>query len=290
MNYILNILMGFILFCGISASIGVMEFGNNPNIKITCLPGDTPVRSVTFDSCDRLKSLYSDGTVKLWNIKTGECEAAFVNQGNWATAVAFSPDGIFIASGHANGTIELCNVRTKKIENTFWGHNDFVSAVAFSSDGKFIVSGSWDKTVKLWDLEKKAFKYTFVGHNYPVQAVAFSPNGRLIASGAKDGTVRLWNVKTKECVCWTTHTKFEEHLPATSIAFNKDGAWIGVGLENGTIVVYKDTFAQEQIFALAQAMHLRLGDESSAQSLTPDVLKHIYENLGVMPWETVFGR
>jgi WD40 repeat protein len=293
MNNITKILRALSFLSGINLSVGAMEFDTNPNIKITYLPGNAPVRLMEFDSLDRLKAFHSDGTVKLWNVDTENCEDIIFDQDNWATAVDFSPDGQFIASGHANGSIDLYNVKTKSHVNTFWGHKNLVSAVAFSSDGRFIASGSWDNTVKLWDLEnKKSIDVLFdkLGHNDRVNTVAFSPNGRIIASGSDDGTVILWNIYNKKFnYCFIHKDKSGGPVAVTAVAFNKNGTRIAVGLSEGMVEVYTDFFALVRIEALAHAQNSSLDVELPTQALDAYILQLIYENLYLKPWETVFG-
>src|SRR5208283_1469174 len=63
-------------------------------------------------------------------------------------SLAFSPDGIFLASG---GTYaRLWDVASGNLRQTLEGHDLVVKSVAFSPDGKLLASGSEDKTIKLW--------------------------------------------------------------------------------------------------------------------------------------------
>jgi len=71
--------------------------------------------------------------------------------------VAFSPDGLWVASGGEDHTVKLWNAQTGELIRTFRGHSGIVSRVAFSfgPDGKRLASASFDNTVKLWDLGAK---------------------------------------------------------------------------------------------------------------------------------------
>ncbi len=94
--------------------------------------GET-LQALGFDSADEL----------LANI---EKRSSFI-------AVAFSPDGRFLASASDDNTVKLWNVQGKALLHTFEGHSDSVSSVAFSPDGRFLASASRDRTVKLWNVE-----------------------------------------------------------------------------------------------------------------------------------------
>ena len=62
-------------------------------------------------------------------------------------SVAFSPDGLLIASGSYDG-VRLWDVQTGKEIRRLEGHTDSVMSVTFSPDGRLIASGGWDETVR----------------------------------------------------------------------------------------------------------------------------------------------
>jgi WD40 repeat protein len=82
---------------------------------------DSWVRSVAFSSdSETLISGSDDRTVKLWNVRTGECLKRLEDltlkeqeaHKDWVRSVAFSPQGNILASGSKDGTIKLWDVKT----------------------------------------------------------------------------------------------------------------------------------------------------------------------------------
>ena len=77
------------------------------------------------------------------------------------SSVAFSPNGMLLASGSDNGTMKLWDVATRESIATLKGHTEYVRSVAFSPDGTLLASGSDDGTVKLWDVvTRERYRHT----------------------------------------------------------------------------------------------------------------------------------
>ncbi len=113
--------------------------------------------------------------------------------GPTATAVAVSPDGRLVASGHVGGVIRLWNSETGVELRQVAAHDDRVYSLDFSPDGTRLVSGGLDFSVRVFDVATLEQVLELRGHEDSLRDVAFSPDGTQIASCGSDGTVRLWD-------------------------------------------------------------------------------------------------
>ncbi len=154
-------------------------------------------------------------------------------------AVAFSPDGCYLASGDFNGDIRLWDARTHQLRSILRGHTNWVRAVTFSPDSRTLASGGFDCTIRLWDVNTGECLRTFADRTQAIRSLAFSPDGNILVSssddilvsGSDNGTVRLWAVNTGECL-----QKFAESTEAVySVAFSPDGQTIASGDANSSI-------------------------------------------------------
>ncbi len=133
-------------------------------------------------------------------------------------AVAFSPDGLILASGSKDKTIQVWDLATGKSIRTFPGDSSTVWSVAFDSDGRRLVTGTGFWRVALWDLQTGQLIRN-LDHAASVWSVAISRDGQLIASGSGDKTTKIWNATNGNLIYnLPDHTDF-----VYSVAFSPDG-------------------------------------------------------------------
>jgi WD40 repeat protein len=114
-------------------------------------------------------------------------------------AVAFSPDGKFLATASSRGVIRLWDGARLRLLAVLSGHPEAVNDLEFSPDGKLLASAGQDGTLRLWAVPGGALRKTIEGPGgMPLFAVAFTPDGaRLVTAGAA-GRIVVWDAQDGE--------------------------------------------------------------------------------------------
>jgi WD40 repeat protein/class 3 adenylate cyclase len=148
--------------------------------------------------------------------------------------IAWSPNGLMLASPSLDKTIRLWDTMTGECLRTLIGHKGGVNSVGFDPEGRILASGSDDKTIKLWEPENGRLLRTMDGHNGTVYGVAFNPSGSILASGSGDQTVKLWDpISGKHLRTLKGHQN-----PVCSIAFDPTGHTLASGSDDKTIKLW----------------------------------------------------
>ena len=172
-----------------------------------------------------------DGTVRLWDVRTGNCLSILEGHNHWVWSVAFSPDGRILASGSRDRTIKLWEVSTCQCLKTLTGHSQQIRTVAFSGDGKTLASGSDDQSIRLWNQHTGETLRILQGHTSWISCIAFSPDTYLLASGSEDQSVRLWETHTNLCL-----KSLQGHSNGVwSVAFDPQGTTLASGSQDRII-------------------------------------------------------
>ncbi len=137
--------------------------------------------------------------------------------------IAFSPDGLVMASGSYDKTVRLWDLTDSSVLATLHGHQDQVFRVAFSPDGKSLASCSGDGTVIIWNVGTQEKRMVLVGHRDPIIDVAYSADGSLIATAGSH--IQLW--KQGHEVWSTPHSQ-----SFFSIAFSPDQKTLACGTKD----------------------------------------------------------
>jgi eukaryotic-like serine/threonine-protein kinase len=143
-----------------------------------------------------LASTGRDGVqIDLWDTRTFQPSTRLTGHTDFVHSVAFSADGLLLASCGADRTVRVWDVTSAKCLSILSGHTDEVFSAVFHPDGTRLASGGRDRAVWLWDLTTGQDVARLEGHTNYIYSLAFSPDGTSLVSGSGDRTVRIWNTE-----------------------------------------------------------------------------------------------
>ena len=169
----------------------------------------------------------SDGTVRLWDISSGDEVQQFTGHNGVVSGAVFLPDGQHIMTYGADGTVREWLISTGQEVRQIPKHQGIVLSLAVSHDGRFILTSDQildltsdnSGSAYLWDADTYELIREFNGHSASINDVKFSPNDEFILTGSWDNTARLWDVATGELV-----QQFEGHGGCfCKVQFTSDG-------------------------------------------------------------------
>ena len=190
--------------------------------------------SITSDGRHAVSGSW-DGTLRVWELKTGRCLRVLKGHSDIVNTVTLTPDGRYVVSGSNDKTIRLWEPETGRCIRTMKGHAINILSVSISSDGRYAISGGEGETLEFWELGTGSCKSTMRGHTSFVNSVALTPDGRYAVSGGIDRVLRLWEPESGRCMC-----TMEGHTRAVlSVALTPDGRYAISGSEDKTMRVWE---------------------------------------------------
>ncbi len=178
-----------------------------------------------------------DGSVRVWDVRTGLSTMRLSSPQQYVRVVAFDPTGAMLASAGgydagSGGAITVWESTTGRELNTFRVHGG-ARALAFADRDVLAGNDRWhDHAVVLWDAPGGQEVGRLVGHTQAILGVTTTSSGDLLASASADGTVRVWHVATR----LLAHIFHAGDTEVHSVSFSPTGTLIAAGLGNGVVM------------------------------------------------------
>jgi len=185
-----------------------------------------------------LASAHQGGTVRIWDVATGEFLQELDGHTDYVWSVAFSPDGRHFASGSSDYTVYVWDAAMGALLRQLDGHTACVRVVAFSADGHRLASGSDDCTVCVWDTATGVCVQK-LRHDASVRSVVFSLDSYYLTSAsvsASTSAFTSWNAIHVWDFAKGSHIiqkrlGYNPHTP--NISFSADGSVLSVEAPRG---------------------------------------------------------
>jgi len=182
---------------------------------------------------------FDTGNIIVLNAITGSQVATLSRHTNWVKSLAFSSDGMSLASGCDDATVNLWDIQTGGVIKTFYGHGGYVHSISISSDCTTIASGSHDKTIHLWNIQTGECQCIIQpgGH---VEYVNFSPSNpqHLISmiSKSTSGIIQQWDINGNQIGPEYRGSHFSFSPDGTNFALCEDQAATVQDCDSGAIM------------------------------------------------------
>ncbi|KAG1862875.1 WD40-repeat-containing domain protein, partial [Suillus tomentosus] len=144
-----------------------------------------------------------DGTLRLWDLKTGVVLKKMEGHRSRVRALAVSPDGEWIASGDESGELIIWHGKTGEPFNQAINkaHDSWIfSLLLLGGNGV-------DPTIRVWDtLTWQQVDGPWKGHFKTIHAISLNSSGTLLASASHDNCVRLWRLSDRRNIAIFKHS------------------------------------------------------------------------------------
>ena len=128
--------------------------------------------------------------MQLWEASSGKLLLRYQGH-SMVVAIAWSPDGKFLASGGHDKTVQVWDATSGRLLHRFEGYSyRDRSTIAWSPNAHLLASIGLDNTTRVWDITNGNNTFTYRGHTGLTTAVAWSSDGEKIASTGYQ--VHIW--------------------------------------------------------------------------------------------------
>jgi WD40 repeat protein/tetratricopeptide (TPR) repeat protein len=175
--------------------------------------------------------------VQIWDVVSGQRIASLPKERSRSLAIAYSPDGRYIATGGRYGEARLWDTSTYEEVRSLPAASTRLWSVAFAPDSARLATAGGDEVARIWDVASGRRLLELRGHLGEATSVTFSADGTKLASAGDDGQAFLWNSSTGAKLL--TVSEPGEHF--RSVALSPDGKLLALGATGSGAVKLRDT-------------------------------------------------
>lgn len=204
-------------------------------------------------------AIYERGMLYIWDAATGAqkqaikiggfyYEAPNHTIGSSTAALAWSPNGQYLAIGNIGNPLRLLDTSTFQVAQTY-NPGDFtgdaswmgIYALSWSPDSSSLIAfcptadQAGTGTGIIWDVTSQQGRALFTGPYYEMFVPAWSPDGASIATGEDDGAVTLWDVASGR-------PRWQIPLIGTEVVWSPDSKYLAATQQGeGTVLLDSST-------------------------------------------------
>ena len=161
----------------------------------------------------------ADRSLVLWDLASKEELMRLGGHKESITGVAFSPDGVLVATTCGDHMTRIWDARDGRALAVLPGPW-FMRALAFSPDGNYLAASADPGPVCLYELKGWREQRRLVGHRYGAQCLASHPRLPRFASGSDDCAIIVWDAdEARPLRRWQPYK-----IWVTGLAYSPDGS------------------------------------------------------------------
>lgn len=219
-------------------------------------------------SCATVRHAMADTTVSWMSTSAVHCQSTSfrdqVGTGVVLTAMAASPDGLWLAAAGEDHQIRIVQTSDLATIQTLRGHRDRIRSLAFDPQGKYLASVGNDGQLILYD-SKASFQITRrLGGNPALASVAFARNHHRVATVGFTGKIFVVTPDGSDIL----RLKCDD-VDLRAIAFRDDDNVIAIGGRTGKLMLLDPLDGR------------MIGDASVHRGRIHDVCFHHQSNIAV---------
>jgi WD40 repeat protein len=145
-----------------------------------------------FDAASQdgtLLAASGEGTIEIWDVKSGELLRTVAFDGGMMPQMAFSGENHLLAAMSLSGGLYLWDLETGARKNHL-GLKYGANSIKFSPDAKMILSLEYDGSLHFWDAATLREVNRIEGVGGGFKAADYSPDGKTVVTAAADKVIR----------------------------------------------------------------------------------------------------
>lgn len=189
-------------------------------------------------------ALYSSGQQVRTIVQTGHYSAV--------TAVCYSPDGRFIATGSSDKTVKLWRRSDGKEIRSYSGNSSGIRSVSINSSVSSILAVGNNGIVTIWNLNTGEILKHFKHNTDKFTCAGFNPQGTRIVTGSYKSFISVWEINTgekaldlKAIPAEHEYARGFDYPEAGSVCWSSDGRYIVAGVADYTAIIWDASTGKE---------------------------------------------
>ncbi|XP_064608523.1 WD repeat-containing protein 3-like [Liolophura sinensis] len=187
-------------YCAVGVCENVIIWDLKTSEKFRALPGEKHEVTVITASPDNslLAAGYNNGTVRIFNIASGDVSIVFNGHKSAVSALNFDDQGLRLVSGAKDTDVVVWDVVSESGLFRLKGHKGLVTQAKFVKGHNFLLTSSKDTFIKFWDLDTQHCFYTLVGHRSEIYDFVLLRDDTVLVTGSADSELRVWEIHYKD--------------------------------------------------------------------------------------------